>query len=213
MKFLTPILITAMLILPLSGQDKLIKDIRCSPNKIKTGVSATFEPDMDSRYYREFTVMYHFYRNGTHVQESSAGTFFSSNYKKGDRIHAEIHLLNPNNGVLVEKAVSKKMLVNNTPPHIIRLNLPEILAPGKVIFKIEATDLDKDQLTFSIEGNKAPDYITINKDTGEVTMNMPDKFPPSIEFTIKVEDTSSGSVTRDIKFTRQKKEINSNENS
>lgn len=200
-------IILTIFLLPLTGQEKLIKSVDPDPTILRAGIPVTFKVDMDATIYRDYTVVFNIYKNRKLIKESSSGTLFPNHYKKGDRLQAKVKLINPDSGSVIETAESGMIEVSNTGPYITKLNLPDILKPGKIKFKIEAADADKDSLEFSIEGDKAPKYVTIDSETGEVTMEMPDEFPETIEFTVKVDDNSGGTATKDIKFTRKKQEI------
>jgi hypothetical protein len=87
------------------------------------------------------------YRNGQKIHNYNDPTLIPSKFRKGDRIHAEVNLLGPEE--MDEPVVTHAVTVLNTPPQIIEASAVMQQIPSDVITaRVNAVDADADHIRY-----------------------------------------------------------------
>ncbi|MCP5049937.1 MAG: hypothetical protein GY940_22410 [bacterium] len=153
---------------------------------------------------------YVFWKNGDRLGERSEGILEGVPYKRGDSLFAQV--LFHREEETLDRKNTNYVRIENIPPDIIGVSLPDVKGPGTYTFVPQTSDKDGDQLSFSLlpaaEGKTLPEGLSIDQATGTVTYVLGKKPPPAVlEFTIAADDGNNGNVKRSVSMTFKKQTI------
>ncbi len=134
----------------------------------------TFDADGDS-----VSLKYQWYVNGNPVSDQTGDSLSCGSYKHGDMVYV---MVTPSDEEKTGVSVTSAYIsIQDTPPVIVSVP-PTSITGSTFSYKVEALDIDNDQLSYKLES--APQGMTINSD-GVITWNTQDVTLP-FHATIKV---------------------------
>jgi len=179
-----------------------IKELRFSPKIPVTDKSLTLEVSVETEDIENVNIRYIFYKNNELFQEGTDNVVMATEFEKGDVINAVVLIVK--DGKIVKRVKSDIIKINNSTPEITDIMLPEINKPGNYTVKINASDIDKDILRYSLKGNYPPQTRVDN--SGTIFLNLrKELFGNTYDFIVVVDD-GEATVDQELKLKLFKKE-------
>jgi len=154
--------------------------------------------DMDDS---ETKFQYRWHRNGEVIEGQNRVFLLGANFKKGDRIQAEV--MPEDTEGKGESALTEPIIIQNSHPHI--TSSPEFVRTGDstFIYQLTWTDPDNDPVDFSFL-SPVPEGLSIDPKTGVITWEVKDTDTAPFSIEILARDPHGGECTQ--KFTLVPKE-------
>jgi hypothetical protein len=145
---------------------------------------------------------YSYWINGQKTGDSTDNIFPPNTYKRGDVVFADVSLMEDDE--LIDKKRTEMMQIQNAPPVIKDVILPNVKGPGVYKAAIKAEDADNDPLTYSLETD-LHDILQIDPSTGVVTCNLDPKVPETLSFIVVATDDGGARAKKQVtmKFFKQ----------
>lgn len=164
-----------------------ISKLKIMPETFKPGDTLYVDAEATDADGDDVTIAYRWMVNGEAAGESKK---IDTAIKRGDVIEIRI---TPTDGETSGTTVVMKREIKNMPPMI--SGNEKVQFDGAVFsFQVPASDPDGDELSYSLKA--APDGMTIKKDTGLISWNVPKEFTGKAEFTAVVSDGNGGESTK-----------------
>lgn len=181
----------------LSDRPPKIKSIRVESisNNFKEGFKAVILTDEPEE--KDIDFIYQWKLNGTDIIGATEQTLeWQEGFKKGDVITLEVIPYDDlTEGIWKSEG---NFTIPNSPPLI--ESIPSgTVSSGSFNYKVEATDLDEDTLTYSLEN--APEGMAIDQDTGEITWKYGIANKGDYKINIIVSDNDGGQTFQELSVT------------
>ncbi|MCK4763937.1 MAG: putative Ig domain-containing protein [Candidatus Aminicenantes bacterium] len=164
-------------------------------------LSPALNPDEDE------ALSYIFYKNTKLFKEQEENSVPPNSYKKGDSLFVDA--LFYKEGEEIERKRSDMVFITNSKPEIGEVEFPTIKGMGTYTIVVNASDEDKDKLTFSLDKDYGiPPGMTINAGSGTITYTLDSDPGTKVKFKVVVRDGDGGEDWNElaINFARQRTE-------
>ncbi|MGB9734905.1 MAG: putative Ig domain-containing protein [bacterium] len=155
----------------------------------------TFDPDGD-----QVSLRYQWYVNGSPVNNDSGDSFSCSSYRHGDLISV---VATPSDGEETGVSVASNSIYIQDSPPVIVSTPPTSITGSTFYYKVEATDLDNDPLSYRLES--APPGMTIDKD-GNISWDVKNApLSSAVPVKVVVDDGYGGKASQTFTLNIEKK--------
>lgn len=163
---------------PIVKSVELIPPVPSTKEPLKVNAVA-FDPEGDP-----VELKYIWYVDGQAIENENSNVLSNRYFKKGASVYVEVI---PSDGISTGVSLlSQPVTVSNTPPQITSTP-PTSVAGNRYTYRVTAIDPDGDAINFSLEN--APEGMTIDSKTGNITWQISPDQKGEFTFTIIAEDT------------------------
>jgi hypothetical protein len=154
----------------------------------RTNISPVGENNLEFQYA--------FWVNAEKIKDGPENRLGADQFKKGDYVYVDV--IAQKKGKEIFRRRSEMTRILNTSPEIKGIEFPDIRGPGVYQIRVNARDADNDQLAYSLEGDKIPEGISIDPDTGIITCEFNENPPEKVKFFVVVSDNDQGQIKQEV---------------
>lgn len=150
-------------------------------------------------------ITFKIWKNGDVLDERDEGIISPYTLQKNDECFVEAILHEGDKVIGIKR--TNAILIQNSPPKITQVNYPDVKGPGKYDITLEAEDLDKDDMVFTLESEEPQMESLIDPVTGTVTVTLGTPPPKVLVLIVAVSDGDNGTAKKRLimKFGAPKK--------
>ncbi|MDA8817387.1 cadherin domain-containing protein, partial [Planktomarina sp.] len=153
------------------------------------GKTVTADPDLINESYQPGSVTYQWSRNGSDIQGATSQSYVLTQDDVGAVISVSLSYLDSNSVQKIHSEWMTAPVVNVNDAPIITSSAASSIAENQtistVVYKATGTDLDGDNLNYSLAGTDSS-YFEIDGTSGSVTLKSPADFETKASFSIEV---------------------------
>jgi hypothetical protein len=173
-----------------------LKSLDSMPEKPTVGDTITVSPVVMDPDGDPVTLTYTWHKEDELLSESSDTLVVSKErFRRGDVIMLTVI---PSDGKEEGNTGILKIRLANTPPEITSSPSDGKYEKRKFLYKVNATDKNEDQLSFSLK--TSPDGMRIDERSGLIEWNVPDDFKGNAPVSVSVKDDFGGEAIQSFTF-------------
>lgn len=185
---------------PIAGNDALnnarVINITVLPENPTVTSTLTVNAEISTPETVGIELKYIYWIDSVIVKEENTNTFPLKNYRKGSFFFVDVVMLK--DGTELARKRSKMIRILNSSPNIRDIDFPTALDAGKHRISVSAEDADGDPLTYSIEGENLPPNLSIDPNTGLITLQVDERPPEKLSFFLVVKDDDEGEAKQEV---------------